>query len=309
VKLPSVLIIIANYNSSAETDACLSAIRETEDSGFAIRVVVIDNSDAESPYRHHDATVIRPGKNIGLGAAWTRGYLFADSIAADFCLFLNNDAVLDSRFFVEMKAGVEAYGERTALGPRIVRTDDSGTVWSRGGEISVIRASVSHFGGGLDDAALAVEDFETGHLSGCSVFVPMGLLREIGGPDDRYFFHGEEWDLSHRLRQAGARLIIRDSAIVRHGVSRSHERLSPRILYFAYRAKVLFAQKHQSSIWFPIWYGIGLTYAAILAPLKFAFWSREAGSLTAILSLQKALVRAFLDGVGLRKIEETDYRP
>jgi GT2 family glycosyltransferase len=302
------LIVIANYNSSVETDACLSAICGGAESGLVLKIVVIDNSDVEPPYHHPDVRVIRPGTNIGLGAAWARGYLLADSIAADYCVFLNNDAVLDKQFFVEMMAGVETYGERTALGPRIVRADGSGAVWSRGGEISIWRASVFHHGGGLDDASLPRKDFETGHLSGCCIFVPMKLLREIGGPDDRYFFHGEEWDLSHRLRHAGARLVIRDSAIVHHGVSKSHDRLSPRILYFAYRAKVLFAKKHQPPLWFPIWYSIGLSYAALFAPLKFALWSRAARSWKTIRSLQGALVRAFVDGLAKRRIEEADYR-
>ena len=299
-------VVVANYNSPLETDACIRSLEEADGPLFDQRVVVIDNSDSGLSYSHPGIQVIRPGENVGLGEAWARGFAFAESERANYCLFLNNDALVTPDFFYEMKRGIDTHGRESVLGPRILTADGSGRVWSRGGTISVWRASVHHLGG-HDDAALPSQDFETGHLSGCCLLAPVELLRRIGGPDGRFFFRGEEWDLNHRLSKIGARLMVCDRARVYHRIGRSHDRFSPRMLYFAYRAKVLFARKHQARLWFPVWYAFGLAYAFSVGPLKFLVWSGRSASWSDLRAMQRALTGAFLDGLGKDRIEGADY--
>ena len=80
------------------------------------------------------------------------------------------------------------------------------------------------------------------------------------------------------------------------------------MLYFAYRAKVLFARKHYGTLWFPLWYAGGLAYAVGVAPWKFQRMAQRPFSLRALLSTQRALLRAFLDGLRKGRIQASDYR-
>ena len=306
-KKARVAIVLANYDTPKETKRCLETIARTKQGAFELQVVIIDNSERRPFPDREDATLLRPGKNIGLGGAWHRGYQFALSIEADYCLFLNNDAYLEPDTFLQFQETLFTYGPDTVLGPRIVHADAPQVVWSRGGSIDPMRVKVTHLGEGVPEGTLETGDFETGHLSGCCLFVPMTLLREIGGPDDRYFFRGEEWDLNHRLAEAGARLVLCDRARCHHAVNKSHDRFSPRMLYFAYRAKVLFARKHHPAIWFFFWYLFGIAYAAILAPLKFLRMSHRPLTLSAFLATQMALLRAFFDGLRKGRIAAADY--
>ena len=302
-----VAIVIADYNTRSQTKRCLESIARCKQGNFDLDVVVIDNSDRLPFPKREDATVLRPGTNIGLGGAWHRGYEYAKSVEADYCLFLNNDVVLEPDFFLQFQKTLRDYGPDTVLGPRIVHLDAPQIVWSRGGRIDPMRVKVTHLSEGVTEDSLGTGDFVTGHLSGCCLFVPMKLLAKIGGPDERYFFRGEEWDLNHRLTQAGAKLVLSDRARCHHAVNKSHDRFSPRMLYFAYRAKVLFARKHHPLPWFVAWYVFGLAYAGLIAPFKFLRMGHRRMTPRAFFSTQSALLRAFLDGLLKRKIVATDY--
>ena len=302
-----VVIIIADYNTRSQTKRCLDSISRAKQGSFELDLVVIDNSDRLPFPDREDASVIRPGENIGLGGAWHRGYEYARVAEADYCLFLNNDVVLEPDFFLQLQRTLRDFGPDTVLGPRIVYMEAPRIVWSRGGRIDPLRVRVTHLGEGLSEEDLGTGDFETGHLSGCCLFVPMKWLREIGGPDERYFFRGEEWDMNHRLTKAGARLVLCDRARCHHAVNKSHDRFSPRMLYFAYRAKVLFARKHHPLPWFVVWYAMGLFYAGLVAPIKFLLMGHRRLTPWALLSTQSALLRAFLDGLLKQKIAAADY--
>lgn len=302
-----VVVVIVDYNTADETVKCLRALEGSAPSGLAVVPVVVDNSDRVPFPGHEDVEVLRPGENVGLAAAWKLGFERARDLGADYCLFLNNDAIVAPDFFTQMELGVRKYGPRAALGPRILYADRPDVVWSRGGSVNARRVMVEHHGGEQLDAALPVEDFETGHLSGCCLLVPMPLLEEIGGPDDGFFFRGEEWDLNHRLVLAGARLLLCDRARVFHAVNRSHDRFAPRMLYFAYRAKVRFARKHQSAVWFALWCPLAAAYAVLVAPAKFDRISTGPSVPGRRGVLRRVLARAFRDGLRLDRIRAEDF--
>lgn len=295
--------VITNYHGNQDTNMCIESLFQSAKlSGSKLNVIVVDNSgDFIKP--SYDVHVIRTGYNIGLSGAWYLGVFTEKAQSSDYIIFINNDATVEKNFFVKLEDAIRRHGSGCAYGPRILYADDPEKIWSRGGKINRLIASVRHDYEGEKSNSIPVQDIETGHLSGCCLIVKRDHLRKIGPIDTRFFFRGEEWDLNYRLLNSGVRLIIADSVIVYHKINASHDRFSPKMLYFAYRAKVLFAKKIFPCWYFFLWYWIAVVYAALIAPRKFIKMAGEGD----VGLLRKSLLRALKDGAKLDHITEDDW--
>lgn len=295
--------IIVNYNGALDTVRCVQSLMESaEVANCALKILIIDNTSDEFSFPAESVRVIRTGHNVGLSGAWYIGTYNEWAQKSDYIIYINNDAVSDPNFFREITAGIEKWGPGCAFSPRISRTDRPDVIWSRGGRIKKFSVSVLHFGEGVRASEVETKDFETGHLSGCCIIISPDHMNRIGGPDTNFFFRGEEWDINYRLADRGVRLVVLDSAIVLHSVNGSHDRFSPKMLYFAYRAKVLFAKKILPAWYFPVWYGVAYAYSVAMAPAKFSKLSGRRAP-----EIRAALRKAFLDGATNNKISPHHY--
>lgn len=294
----SFCILIVNYHGREDTVACVaSALAAAQKSDTSVKVLVVDNTADEFNFADDRVHTLRTGHNIGLSGAWYVGFYSATAQSCDYVILLNNDAVVAEDFFARLQTGIDRWGADCAFGPRIYHAADHGLIWSRGGEIARFTVKVRHFGENTRAEQVETGDFETGHLSGCCMIVRTAHLNRIGGPDTNFFFRGEEWDLNYRLRQAGIRLVILDRAEVFHEINGSHERFNPKMLYFAYRAKVLFAKKILPSWYFPIWFTSAVVFSVVLAAPRFARHSKYDTP-----EIRKALTRALYEGLKHDKI-------
>src|SRR5271156_1399355 len=97
--LPSLDIIIVNWNAGSQLQQCLDSIRTANFDGFELlRVVVVDNASSDGSADHLPPgnvplSVIRNTTNRGFAAACNQGAM--DS-SASYLLFLNPDIVLAS---------------------------------------------------------------------------------------------------------------------------------------------------------------------------------------------------------------------
>ena len=298
MSLKSFCILIVNYYGVDDTTECVSSLldsaRHVEND---VKILIVDNSFDNFRFSDQSVSILRTGHNVGLSGAWYIGFYSEIAQSCDYVVFLNNDAVVAKDFFRQVQSGCEKWGDDCAFGPRILHASDPDLVWSRGGEIQRYLVKIRHFGENQRADQLETADFETGHLSGCCMIVPTLHLNRIGGPDTNFFFRGEEWDLNYRLSCAGVKLVILDRAEVFHQVNQSHDRFAPKMLYLAYRAKVLFAKKILPWWYFPIWYGLALGYAATVSPVRFARQAKYARS-----EIRNALVSAMHDGLRNNKI-------
>lgn len=293
----STAIVLVNYNTTQETFACVRSMQDADLLDVDLKIFVVDNSD-RCPLPELDGVVIlRPDGNMGLSPAWDLAYKEIRKLNFNYVIFINNDVLIAPDFFVELAAGIKRWGGESVFGGRIYRLDEPDVIWSRGGVVDARKVVVRHDDCDVHKSMVEDGDFETGHISGCCMVIPVHLLEKIGGPDPDFFFRGEEWDLNYRLLSAKGRLVILDRMELWHAVNASHDRFSPEMLYLAYRAKVLFARKHHTIWWFIVWYTIGFSYAATLAPYKFAKLSGKKSRL-----IRKALILAFVDGLRWKTI-------
>ncbi|WP_152606541.1 glycosyltransferase family 2 protein [Aquabacterium sp. NJ1] len=287
----------------SDTIACIqSLIKSAEHSECSLVVLVVDNSGDFPDQYDGPVTVLKTGFNVGLAGAWYIAQYHHIAQASDYLIFLNNDTQADLAFFDGISKGVQKWGGQCAFGPRIHFSSDPQKIWSRGGRIKRFSASVVHAGEGVPVSKVETGDFETGHLSGCCMIINTESMNDIGGADTNFFFRGEEWDINYRLAQRGVKLVILDEVRLFHHVNGSHDRFDLKMLYLAYRSKMLFAKKIQPFWYFPVWLGLSYFYIIFVAANKFAKLSgRDA------LDIKPVLLKAFKDGLARDKIRIEDY--
>ena len=299
--------IIVNYYGADDTLACIDSLNAAaSNANVTLSIVVVDNSGEFGSFYSGDGIyIIHTGYNVGLARAWHIGCYNSIAQSADYIMLVNNDITVPLNFFEELESSIRRWGGACAFGPRILYDRDRSRIWSRGGRIKPFFGSVIHFGEGADSESVPRNDFETGHLSGCFLIIKREHFNAVGGVDTRYFFRGEEWDINYKLKKYGIKLIIADRADVFHKVNASHERFSPEMLYYAYRAKVLFAASIQPWWYFPLWYLCSLGYAGLIAPRKFA---RASGRKYKARILRRVLLMAVLHGWRRGPINPKDFR-
>ena len=295
--MPAFCFVIVNYFGHDDTIRCVDSILAARAEPSMVRIVIVDNSGEHFDFKDADVTVIQTGHNVGLSGAWYIGFYAEVTQSCDYVIFLNNDATVAADFIAQLNNGAETWGPDCAFGPRIYYSQDRERIWSRGGKIHRFGVKVAHHGENVLASDVMTGDFETGHLSGCCLILRVAHLNQLGGPDTNFFFRGEEWDLNYRLVQTGKKLVILDSARVYHDVNGSHDRFSPAMLYFAYRAKVLFAKKILPFWYFPIWFALAIIFTQLVAVERFAKASEHP-----IAQIRKSLMSALLEGLRNNKI-------
>jgi N-acetylglucosaminyl-diphospho-decaprenol L-rhamnosyltransferase len=257
--LPTLDIVIVNWNSGPRLERCLHGIGSTSTEGLVLgRVVVVDNASGDSSLaaitRDSRVVAIRNDENLGFAAACNQG---AEGSSADFLLFLNPDVVLgENALSIPVQFLADPLNARVAVcGPQLV------------GEDGAVQRSCSRFPAprdfyrkalGLDRALpklfrppMMVEwdhssDREVDQVMGACFFMRRGVFQEMGGFDERFFVYFEEVDLSLRCRKAGWETrFLSGARAVHEGGGCSRQVLGKR-LFYSLRSRILYGFKHFS---------------------------------------------------------------
>jgi len=65
--------------------------------------------------------------------------------------------------------------------------------------------------------------FETDFLSGCSLFVPKKILKDVGLFDDNIFLYNEDLDYSIRVKKLNYKLVVYNKCLVYHKIGQSRK--------------------------------------------------------------------------------------
>jgi len=298
------LISTANYNSEEYTKEFLASINNfaMENKKHKYTVQVFDNSATignVATYEYIDAHIIKPKRNIGLAPSWKISINTAKENDFDVLVLVNNDTIFSDNFFDIVSSAVEN-DPSSAYGPFI--TLENHSPWSTGGNFGFLPWIVKHEANSRGSYVHAI--FETKHLSGCCIILPVQLLRDneniYKGLSD-FFFRGEEWFINKKLEMEGVnRYILRDSTLI-HKENGSHSRFSEAHIYWAVRAKMLFIKKlngfeHFLSL---------LTYSIHLFSKGLLFYKKNSS-----FSLNMTfctILRAFCHGLKKSVIREFDF--
>ncbi len=270
----TVVTVIVNWNGCATTLACVETLVLAGQ--HPTTVIVVDNGSRDASVvslraRFPSLTVIEAGTNLGFARGNNLGIRAALSHwTPDFVFLLNNDAFVDAETLPCLLAACDRWPQGGAAAPKIY-TSDGRHLWYAGGHIDWKMGTGVHHARGTVEQGRTDPEGLTGFATGCALLVRRAVIPPTGLFDERYFFMGEDVDLSLRLAAAGQPLVYVPSATVVHRVGTSSTRQGqPFVWYHMTRNRLLTIAKHARggqkvrfyAVW-PLWWTIkGLLFAA-----------------------------------------------
>jgi GT2 family glycosyltransferase len=231
-------IVIICWNDWNVIEDCLYSIVDRPPE-FSYEVIVSDNSSTDGSVERIRAgfpsvQVIANSRNLGFAGGNNAGIRAA---RGDYVLILNPDTIVHENSLKRWVAFADRHPEAGAFGCS-VRNPDGSYQESARPFPTVRRALIAAFGlrplghlwsGFLADAYPGWKgdtEREVDWQSGCCVMFRGNLLRELGGFDERFFYHYDEVDLCHRVWNAGYRIRFTPEASITHLGGQSAGRLA-----------------------------------------------------------------------------------
>ena len=264
----SIATIIVNWNGCATTVACVQALLDAGEPQTAI--FVVDNGSTDDSVttlrpRFPQITVLEAGENLG----FARGSNLAARhvllkfpaggahAAYSYLFLLNNDAFVNADTLPGLVAALEQTPRAAAAVPKILYGDGR-RLWYGGGHVDWKTGTGVHRAKGELDRGQADRPGFVTFAPGCALLLRRDIVAPEGPFDPRYFFMGEDVDLSLRLTRAGRPILYVPSATVRHQVAASSGRQGlPFIWYHMTRNRLLTVSKHatagQKALFFVCW--------------------------------------------------------
>jgi GT2 family glycosyltransferase len=271
---PAVSVLVIHVGRTALLEGCLESLHATT-RGLDPEIVVVDNRSAAPDEvaavvaRYPRAQLVRLTERVGYGAATNAGLR---QCAGRYVLWCNNDLVFRDGAVARLAAFLDGAPAYAVASPKLLNPDGTVQYCFALRHISVAPLVVERLGLSALLPSLDMDRHWRGYEhdardvavgAGACCLIRRAALDTVGGRIDADFFmYAEEYDLCHRLWQAGWRVrYLPDAAIVHLGSQSSHGAPDASKFPFAvqgWRSKFRYLRKH---------YGLGaeLAYAAAFA--------------------------------------------
>lgn len=249
-------IVIICWNDRKVIGDCLASVcRETRSTDF--EVIISDNGSTDDSLafirsNYPQARIIENGANLGFAKGNNVGIRAAEG---DYILILNPDTIIHDRALDKWVEFADQHLEAGAFGCRVNNPDGSFQNPARPFP-TVRRYWIAALGlrplGHVSSAFLA--DLYVGWRgdsvrpidwqSGCCVMFRGGMLKELRGFDERFFYHFEEVDLCKRVWGAGYPILYTPDSVITHLGGQSVGRFPIRFAIEKYRNRYRYIYKH-----------------------------------------------------------------
>lgn len=267
--MPSVCIILLNYNGIEDTIACIESLKEITYTRYEI--VIVDNASTDGSEgilkQRYSFPVIQTGKNLGFAGGNNAGIRYALENGADYIVLLNNDTVVDKGFLEPLVETAETYKNAGVVGGKIYYYDSTNTLWFAGGRINRITGKTKQIGKNKADTGGFDTQREVGFITGCLMLVSAAAIRAAGLMDEGYFLYFEDTDWCERIRRAGYKIVFTPLSVIYHKESSSTRKMSHVKMYYYDRNRAYFIRKNLGGI-FKITAGLYLKLYLILKAAK-----------------------------------------
>ncbi len=256
--LPSIDIIIVNWNSGRLLPECIFSINNALQNSFILnRVVIVDNASSDDSLDNLDSTnlplvIIRNTQNYGFAKACNQG---AISSEANFLLFLNPDTRLFKNSLAEpIKFMMDKENNEIGIiGAQMV--DDENNIsrtcsrfpspfvfvyMSLGLNRIFPNIFRNQFMTEWDHNNNQVVD----QVMGAFFFVRKNLFQKLNGFDEKFFVYFEEVDFSFRAKQIDYKSYFLATAKIYHKGGGTSEKVKALRLFYILQSKLLYAKKH-----------------------------------------------------------------
>ena len=223
-------IIIVNFNTSADVQACLASLHAAQPAR-PHHICVVDNGSSDDSVaaitaRWPAVEVAALDTNVGFAAANNIGI---HRTGAPLVLLLNSDTRVPAGALDRLVARLEATGA-VAAGPRLVDATGApevsfGPMLSPLGEArQLVRVRLARSRAAWAQGAirrLLARERTVDWVTGACLLVRRAAAQEAGLLDERYFMYEEDVDFCAALRARGGRVIFTPDAEVVHLRGRS----------------------------------------------------------------------------------------
>lgn len=208
----NIYAVIVTYNGMKWVERCLDSLRQ---STYPITPIVIDNlsTDGSKEYipSHFPEVIWLPQeKNLGFGQGNNVGMRYALEHDADYVLLLNQDAYLHKDSINHMLA--ESDG-RSLLSP--IHLNGKGD-----GLDKMFRYLIRENDNTIIDDILTgkslAPSYKVGRISAACWFLPVSIIKSIGGFNPLFFHYSEDDNYLHRLTYHGYPVILVTGARICH---------------------------------------------------------------------------------------------
>jgi GT2 family glycosyltransferase len=246
--VPTVAVIVLNWNGKADTLACLRSLAKLMYP--EANVVVVDNGSADgsvAAIRSEFPTlaVLETGANLGFAEGNNVGIRHAMAHGADYVLLLNNDTEVAPDLVGALLDAHKQFPRAGVIGPKMYYFDDPRRIWYAGGLWDVSGQCFQQRGDGERDHGQYDTAGATEYVVGCAMFIPRPVLEHVGLLDPMFFLNYEEIDFGTRAKAAGYELVYAPGGRLWHKVSASFGGAeSPLKVYYTFRNRLLWARRH-----------------------------------------------------------------
>ena len=246
-------VVIVAYNSRDTLSACVEPLVGVP----WVSVIVVDNAspdDSAAVVADLPISTIRAPRNGGFAYGCNLG---AAAGAAEFVLFLNPDASIESKSLSTLVNALRADPVLGSVGPKTL--GDGGQLHLTQRRFPRLRSTYSQALGlhrvaslaswaceVIQDPAAYTRPGAPDWLSGSCILMRRSALDDVGGLDEGFFLYSEETDLFRRLRDRGWRARFEPQAIAYHEGygSAPWEEVTPILA----RSRVRYARKHHGRL-------------------------------------------------------------
>lgn len=224
--LPSLAIVIVNWNSFQVTANCLESLRVLDYPDF--EVIVVDNgSEDDSVTRFKsdfpEVTLLQNPENRGFTGGNNSGIQYALDKDVDLIMLLNNDTIITPTFtgvLVERLIADQSIG---AIQPKIMYNQERDVIWNAGGFFNAFFFLSKTRGLNEKDKGQYDQPIDVDWITGCCFLIRSQVVRQIGLLDDKFFIYYEDSDWSFKIRNSGLRMCYEPKAVIFHEVGKSNE--------------------------------------------------------------------------------------
>ncbi len=241
--LPSVTVIVLNWNMPEATRRCLQAFKRQDYP--KMRMLLVDNG-SEKPLEMDGVETLNLPENRGYTGGNNAGLQKALSTDTDAVVIVNNDTVPHRKMIARLAEAAESDPGIGIVGARNFYLKEPRKEWFWGGYFDLCKGEVKSVY--PDDNTALCREFD--YVAGSCLYVKKEVFESVGLLDDRFFLYFEETEFCLRARKAGWKVVAARDAKLWHDVSLTVKELNNFNLYMYSRNRPLIVRTHATGIQF-----------------------------------------------------------
>lgn len=221
--IPSIWVIILNYNARELTCQCLKSLSGSDYP--RLKILLVDNASTDDTIAvvqtdFPQVTVLKNKKNYYFAKGNNTGIQYALDNGADFIFILNNDTEIDGQCIGRLLSFLRNHPGCAACQPLLLQMQKPDQVASAGCRVALSGRAADLFYGLAADK-ITPHPFPVCGVTGGAFLIRAQAFKKVGLFCEYFKMYFEDVDLSLRLLESGYSLYCVPAATIRHYVSAS----------------------------------------------------------------------------------------